>query len=383
MHRYPILLSVLVLLSACSENSTSSGVVTSDSSSFAGWPSGIGLSGVSLDQYCETIARIECGRLQQCASSTLKSRFGNRSMCETLQTRRCHSEFVENAVTVLTRQGLVDYSPNRMGRALENHSRQHCDTQKLSPTPFSAIEPRLQDGQPCNRHAFCLSGYCTENTGRSCGQCEPRPADFPNECPEQCPVGERCECQDDNCSCTDTIDAYSDCSAKPTACEEGSTCLRGKTSDGTYKNVCVPFPRLGEVCGSSVGIVNCVGDAICLDGVCTKPEVVSESEVCNQVDKRCDFGLDCRGVCVPQASAQEMCILITQQANTSSTSAPTCSEGACRGGTCEATLKRGDGCVDSAECAEPLGCLFDRSGRAECKNATDAERHYRETFVCP
>ena|GEM_PF-5937639 len=381
-YQYPFLLSTLFLLSACSDQSSSSSAAPSQASPFSGWPAVVSLSGIPLDQYCETLAKVDCGRLQQCAPNSLKSRFGTRANCQTLTTRRCHGDFVENAVTVLVRQGLVDYSPNRMGRALENHSQQHCDTQKISPTPFSAIEPRQQNGQPCSRHAFCRSGYCTENTGRSCGMCENAPADFPTECPEQCPVGERCECQDNDCGCAPTIAPYLDCSTRPSACDDGSTCLRGKTTNGDTQTVCVPFPRLGEACGASTGLVDCVGDAICINGTCSSPEVVLESAECNQTDKRCDFGLDCRGVCVSKASAQEPCVFITQQANTSSTSAPTCEVGACRE-TCQPPIKRGEICLDTVECEESLGCIFDRNRRPKCMNNTDAERYFRETFVCP
>lgn len=375
-------LGFLLIFFACSEQSSSSPTGDVRPTSFSGWPSRVDLSGVSLDQYCETAARIDCGRLQQCASNTLKSRFGTRSGCEEVQTQRCHSDFIESAVTVLIRQGLVDYSPNRMGLALEVHSAQHCDTQKLSPTPFSALEPRQQNGEPCSRHAFCLSGFCTENSGRACGQCATKPTNAPQECPEQCPIKERCECQDDNCACVANLGIYSDCTDQPTACEDGSTCLRGKTIDGTPKTVCVPFPKIGEPCGARTGLVDCVGDAICREGICTPPEIVFVSEECNQTDKRCAFGLDCRGVCVPQAGQEESCIIITQQTNTSSTTAPTCASGACRN-TCQAPLKRGDVCVDSVECEESLGCLFGSNGRAECKNSTDAERYFRELFVCP
>ncbi|MEE2902383.1 MAG: hypothetical protein VYC39_08635 [Myxococcota bacterium] len=380
--QYRLLLSAFLLLSACSEQSPSSGAGPSKASAFSGWPDGVALSGVPLDQYCETLAKVDCGRLQQCAPNSLRSRFGTRATCQALQTRRCHGDFVESAVTVLSRQGLVDYSPNRMARALENYSRQHCDTQKLSPTPFSALEPRQQIGQPCSRHAFCRSGYCTENTGRSCGECETAPPDSATECPEQCPVGERCECQDNNCGCAPTIGPYSDCSTRPNACNDGSTCLRGKTTKGNIQTVCVPFPRLGEACGVSTGLVNCVGDAICINEVCSSPEVVLESAECNQTDKLCDFGLDCRGVCISKATEEEACIIITQQINTSSISAPTCEVGACRE-TCQAPLKRGEICLDTIECEESLGCMFDPSGRPECISNADAERYFRETFVCP
>lgn len=378
----PLVLAGLTISCTKSTNESTSRGTHRDST---GRLLGLRFSTIPIEAYCEARAGLECYRLNACRPTRLRSQYGDSSTCQTQVQRLCEGAFVEESSRYLANKGLIVYLPEQMREALEIHSRRHCNSNRLSPSVFAAIEANLTLGSECRRHEFCRSGYCTGGDGRSCGVCAAPPAPRPSACPTSCPLGEFCRCTENdagrNCACKRALGPYEDCAADRNACDEGSRCINGRTESNERISACVPFPTAGEACGVSIGLSDCVGEQICDGEICIGPKLIEAGADCNLRDRLCLEGHDCRGTCVRKAGFDENCIS-RGAINIPDGGPPTCAEGICNG-RCPGLAALGEFCIDASDCESEYGCYAGRGGASVCMTALSLHEELERMFVCP
>lgn len=350
---------------------------------------GLSFGPIGVDDYCDSLSRTECHRIVTCAPVRASSVYGTLEACEVLRREECEGAYVEEIARQVIALGLVDYDPAAMGAAMTEHSRRHCNSAARPPSVLIAATGKITEGRACPQSEVCETGFCDFSLSGGCGLCAPLVETPLTECPSTCPFDHGCLCEGEGakrrCACQPALVPGSDCTATPTLCREGSTCLPTSRTGDVARFTCIALPLEGQGCGPSRGASTCVGEAYCDlatdSGVCKRPVLTSIGSLCDGTRRLCPSGADCRGICVPRANFGDACI---PRLSTTIPDAgpPTCVEGPCNG-TCALPRNQNEFCQEAGDCGSDLGCFAWGIQGGSCQTDSGVREQLRTLLTCP